>query len=111
MSWVEYRCHQLDFIRHLKFTGTIIFTGSPYYYFAYGVALSEVIVDTLTGEILRVTFCMMQAIHCPALDKGQVEAVCPGVGWLTTEELMYDDRGALMTHAPSTTNTRLLRST
>ena len=81
-------------------------TGSPYYYFAYGVALSEVIVDTLTGEsrVLRADI-LHDAGHSinPALDKGQVEGgFVQGVGWLTTEELMYDDRGALMTHAPST---------
>ena len=64
-------------------------TGSPYYYFAYGVALSEVIVDTLTGEaaFYALTFCMMQAISInPALDKGQVEGgFVQGVGWLTTK--------------------------
>ena len=81
-------------------------TGSPYYYFAYGVALSEVIVDTLTGEnrILRADILHDAGYSInPALDKGQIEGgFVQGVGWLTTEELMFDDQGALLTHAPST---------
>ena len=81
-------------------------TGQPYYYFAYGVALSEVAVDTLTGEsrIVR-TDILHDAGHSlnPALDKGQIEGgFVQGAGWLTTEELVYAADGALLTHAPST---------
>jgi len=81
-------------------------TGSPYYYFAYGVALCEVAVDTLTGEsrIIRADI-LHDAGHSlnPALDKGQIEGgFVQGAGWLTTEELVYDKDGALLTHAPST---------
>ena len=62
------------------------------------------IVDTLTGEsrVLRADI-LHDAGHSinPALDTGQVEGgFVQGVGWLTTEELMYDDRGVLMTHDP-----------
>ncbi len=81
-------------------------TGSPYYYFAYGAALCEIAVDRLTGEsrILR-TDILHDAGHSinPALDKGQIEGgFVQGAGWLTTEELVYGQDGALLTHAPST---------
>jgi xanthine dehydrogenase large subunit len=81
--------------------------GRPFYYFAYGAAVSEVLVDTLTGEfkLLRadVLHDVGQSIN-PALDIGQVEgAFIQGMGWLTTEELVWHPKsGKLMTHAPST---------
>ncbi len=81
--------------------------GRPFYYFAYGAAVSEVLVDTLTGEfkLLRadVLHDVGQSIN-PALDIGQVEgAFIQGMGWLTTEELMWHPQsGKLLTHAPST---------
>jgi xanthine dehydrogenase large subunit len=82
------------------------FSGRPFFYFAYGAAVSEVVVDTLTGEnrILRVDI-----VHdCgdslnPAVDLGQVEGgFVQGAGWLTAEELWWNDAGELQTHAPST---------
>ena len=82
------------------------FSGRPFFYYAYGSAVSEVIVDTLTGEnrLLRVDI-----LHdCgdslnPAMDLGQVEGgFVQGAGWLTSEELQWNDRGELQTHAPST---------
>jgi len=82
------------------------FSGRPFFYFAYGAAVSEVVVDTLTGEnrILRVDI-----VHdCgdslnPAMDLGQVEGgFVQGAGWLTSEELWWNDAGELLTHAPST---------
>ncbi|WP_290873476.1 xanthine dehydrogenase molybdopterin binding subunit [Aquabacterium sp.] len=82
-------------------------TGRPFYYFAYGAAVSEVLVDTLTGEwkLLRadVLHDAGQSIN-PALDIGQVEgAFVQGMGWLTSEELYWHPQtGKLMTHAPST---------
>jgi xanthine dehydrogenase large subunit len=80
--------------------------GRPFFYFAYGASVTEVAVDTLTGEnrILR-TDILHDAGESlnPALDIGQVEgAYVQGAGWLTTEELVWDDRGRLRTHAPST---------
>ncbi len=81
--------------------------GHPFYYFAYGAACSEVLVDTLTGEwkLLRadVLHDVGQSIN-PALDIGQVEgAFIQGMGWLTTEELYWHPKsGKLLTHAPST---------
>ena len=80
--------------------------GRPFYYFAYGASVSEVVIDTLTGEnrILR-TDILHDAGNSlnPALDIGQVEgAYVQGAGWLTTEELVWDDKGRLRTHAPST---------
>ncbi|SAL61778.1 xanthine dehydrogenase molybdopterin binding subunit [Caballeronia telluris] len=80
--------------------------GRPFSYYSYGAAVSEVVIDTLTGEmrVLRA-----DALHDvgdslnPALDKGQVEgAFVQGMGWLTTEELWWNAGGKLMTHAPST---------
>jgi xanthine dehydrogenase large subunit len=82
------------------------FSGRPFFYFAYGAAVTEVVVDTLTGEyrLLRVDI-----VHdCgdslnPAVDLGQVEGgYVQGVGWLTSEELWWNESGELMTHAPST---------
>jgi xanthine dehydrogenase large subunit len=82
-------------------------TGRPFFYFAYGAAISEVLVDTLTGEwrLLRadVLHDVGQSLN-PALDIGQVEGgFVQGMGWLTTEELVWHPKtGALLTHAPST---------
>ncbi|BCQ22645.1 xanthine dehydrogenase molybdopterin binding subunit [Caballeronia sp. NK8] len=80
--------------------------GHPFYYFAYGAAVSEVIVDTLTGEwkLLRADLLhdAGRSIN-PAIDIGQVEGgFIQGMGWLTTEELWWNRDGRLMTHAPST---------
>lgn len=81
--------------------------GRPFYYYAYGAAVSEVLVDTLTGEwkLLQadVLHDVGQSIN-PALDIGQVEgAFIQGMGWLTSEELVWHPQtGKLLTHAPST---------
>ena len=80
--------------------------GRPFFYFAHGAAITEVVVDTLTGEnrILRADILhdVGKSLN-PALDIGQVEgAYVQGAGWLTTEELVWDDAGRLRTHAPST---------
>lgn len=80
--------------------------GRPFYYFAYGGACSEVTIDTLTGEYRVERTDILHDVGNslnPALDKGQVEgAFIQGMGWLTTEELWWDDAGRLRTHAPST---------
>jgi xanthine dehydrogenase large subunit len=81
-------------------------TGRPFSYFAYGAAVAEVVVDTLTGEwkLLRADalYDAGRSLN-PALDIGQVEgAFIQGMGWLTTEELRWNDAGKLTTHAPST---------
>ncbi|MCR8546772.1 xanthine dehydrogenase molybdopterin binding subunit [Salipiger sp. P9] len=80
--------------------------GRPFYYFAYGAACTEVVLDTLTGEyrILRADILHDAGASLnPALDIGQIEGgYVQGAGWLTTEELVWDDRGRLRTHAPST---------
>jgi xanthine dehydrogenase large subunit len=80
--------------------------GRPFYYFAYGAACSEVVIDTLTGEnkVTRVDILHDAGRSLnPAVDLGQVEGgFIQGMGWLTTEELVFDDKGALRTHAPST---------
>jgi xanthine dehydrogenase large subunit len=80
--------------------------GRPFHYFAYGAALSEVAVDTLTGEyrVERVDILHDAGRSLnPAIDIGQVEGgFVQGMGWLTTEELWWDAEGRLRTHAPST---------
>jgi xanthine dehydrogenase large subunit len=80
--------------------------GRPFYYFAYGAAVTEVVIDTLTGEnrILRADLLHDTGTSLnPAIDVGQIEgAYVQGAGWLTTEELVWDAKGALRTHAPST---------
>lgn len=80
--------------------------GRPFYYFAYGAACSEVSVDSLTGEYVIERTDILHDVGRslnPALDKGQVEgAFIQGAGWLTSEELWWDDKGRLRTHAPST---------
>ncbi|KAA9010430.1 xanthine dehydrogenase molybdopterin binding subunit [Histidinibacterium aquaticum] len=80
--------------------------GRPFFYFAYGCAVTEVAIDTLTGEnrILRADILHdCGASLNPALDIGQIEGgFVQGAGWLTTEELVWDDLGRLRTHAPST---------
>jgi xanthine dehydrogenase large subunit len=80
--------------------------GRPFYYFAYGAAVSEVVVDTLTGEHRVLSADILhdagRSLN-PAIDLGQVEgAYVQGMGWLTTEELVWNDKGRLTTHAPST---------
>ena len=80
--------------------------GRPFYYFAYGAAVSEVEVDTLTGEyrIRRVDILhdVGNSLN-PAIDLGQIEGgFVQGAGWLTSEELWWDAQGRLRTHAPST---------
>lgn len=79
--------------------------GRPFYYFAFGAACSEVIVDTLTGEykVLRTDILHdVGASLNPAIDMGQVEGgFIQGMGWLTTEELVWNDKGKLMTNSPA----------
>ncbi len=80
--------------------------GRPFYYYAYGASVSEVQIDTLTGEhsVLRADLLHDAGSSInPGIDIGQVEgAYIQGMGWLTTEELYWNDKGQLMTHAPST---------
>ncbi|MBP6503031.1 MAG: xanthine dehydrogenase molybdopterin binding subunit [Rhodoferax sp.] len=81
-------------------------TGRPFFYFAYGAACCEVAIDTLTGEsrVLKVDILhdVGRSIN-PAIDIGQIEGgFIQGMGWLTTEQLVWNDKGQLTTHAPST---------
>ena len=84
----------------------VTLTGRPFYYFSYGAACSEVAVDTLTGEsrVLKVDILHDVGTSLnPAIDIGQIEGgFIQGMGWLTTEQLVWNDRGLLTTHAPST---------
>ena len=81
-------------------------TGRPFFYFAYGAACTEVAIDTLTGEsrVLKVDILhdVGRSIN-PAIDIGQIEGgFVQGMGWLTTEQLVWNEKGQLSTHAPST---------
>ena len=81
-------------------------TGRPFYYFAYGAACTEVAIDTLTGEsrVLKVDILhdVGRSIN-PGIDIGQIEGgFVQGMGWLTTEQLVWNNQGKLTTHAPST---------
>jgi xanthine dehydrogenase large subunit len=84
----------------------VTLTGRPFYYFAYGAACSEVAIDTLTGEsrVLKVDILHDVGTSLnPAIDIGQIEGgFVQGMGWLTTEQLVWNDKGHLATHAPST---------
>ncbi|HJD43862.1 MAG TPA: molybdopterin-dependent oxidoreductase, partial [Candidatus Paenalcaligenes intestinipullorum] len=81
-------------------------TGNPFYYFSYGAAVSEVVIDTLSGEWALIRADALHDVGAslnPAIDVGQVEgAFIQGMGWLTLEELWWNKEGRLMTHAPST---------
>ena len=80
--------------------------GRPFYYFAYGAAASEVVVDTLTGEHRVLAVDILHDVGRslnPAIDMGQIEGgFLQGQGWLTTEELVFDAQGRLLTHSPAT---------
>jgi len=80
--------------------------GRPFYYFAYGAAVSEVAIDTLTGEHKVLAVDILHDVGRslnPAIDRGQIEGgFVQGQGWLTTEELVWDEAGRLLTHSPAT---------
>jgi xanthine dehydrogenase large subunit len=81
-------------------------TGRPFYYFSYGAACSEVMIDTLTGEMkvqrVDILHDVGRSLN-PSIDIGQIEGgFVQGMGWLTSEELVFDNKGRLLTHAPST---------
>ncbi len=80
--------------------------GTPFFYFAYGAAVSEVVIDTLTGESRLLRADLLHDVGRslnPAIDRGQIEGgFIQGMGWLTMEEVVWDARGRLLTHAPST---------
>lgn len=85
---------------------TATLKGRPFYYFVYAAACAEVVIDTLTGEnrLVRadILYDAGRPIN-PAVDLGQVEGgFIQGMGWLTSEELWWNNKGKLMTHAPST---------
>jgi xanthine dehydrogenase large subunit len=80
--------------------------GRPFFYYAYGASVSEVSIDTLTGEYqvdrVDILHDVGKSLN-PVIDIGQIEGgFIQGMGWLTTEELVWDAKGQLRTHAPST---------
>ena len=80
--------------------------GRPFYYYANGASVSEVLVDTLTGESRLVRTDILHDVGRslnPIIDKGQIEgAFIQGMGWLTTEELKWNDQGRLVSNGPAT---------
>ena len=82
------------------------FKGRPFLYFAYGASVSEVIIDTLTGEnkLIRVDILhdVGNSINS-SIDIGQIEGgYVQGLGWLTNEEISWNSKGQILTHSPST---------
>jgi xanthine dehydrogenase large subunit len=81
-------------------------SGRPFFYFSLGAACSEVEIDTLTGEMSVTRVEILHDVGTsinPAIDIGQIEGgFIQGMGWLTTEELVWNAQGRLTTHAPST---------
>ena len=80
--------------------------GRAFYYYCYGAAVTEVEIDTRTGEwwlkAVDIVHDAGKSIN-PAIDKGQIEgAYVQGMGWLTMEECIWDKKGKLLTHGPST---------
>lgn len=79
--------------------------GKPFYYFAYGAACCEVVIDTLTGEYRLLRADILHDVGAslnPAIDIGQVEGgFVQGVGWLTCEELVWNAKGKLLTDGPA----------
>jgi xanthine dehydrogenase large subunit len=80
--------------------------GRAFYYYCYGASVTEVEIDTLTGEwwlkAVDIVHDAGKSIN-PAIDKGQIEgAYVQGMGWLTMEECIWNDQGKLLTHGPST---------
>jgi xanthine dehydrogenase large subunit len=79
-------------------------TGRPFFYFALGAACSEVLIDTLTGEMQVERVDILHDVgHSlnPAIDIGQIEgAFVQGMGWLTNEELVWDKSGRLLSNSP-----------
>ncbi len=94
-----WRTPELDFDRER-------WRGNPFFYFAYGAAVSEVAIDVLTGESRLLRADLLHDVGRslnPAIDRGQIEGgFIQGMGWLTMEEVVWDAKGALLTHAPST---------
>lgn len=80
--------------------------GNPFYYFAYGMAVSEVSVDVLTGEYKLIRADILHDVGDSLneeIDIGQIEGgFIQGVGWCTTEEIKWDNKGRLLTHSPDT---------
>lgn len=80
--------------------------GRPFYYFAYGAAVSEVVVDTLTGEHKVLAVDILHDVGRslnPAIDRGQIEGgFVQGQGWLTSEVVEWDAKGRLLNHSPAT---------
>jgi xanthine dehydrogenase large subunit len=80
--------------------------GKPFFYFAFGACCAEVAIDSFTGEMKVLGIDILHDVGSslnPALDLGQVEgAFVQGMGWVTTEELVFDAKGRLTTHAPAT---------
>jgi xanthine dehydrogenase large subunit len=80
-------------------------SGRPFFYFAYGAACTEVALDTLTGEHRVLAVDILHDVGRslnPAIDIGQIEGgFVQGMGWLTSEELVWDDAGCLLTRGPS----------
>lgn len=102
ISLGEYGFFKYPAIHFNKLTGQ----GSPFFYFTQGVACSEVLIDRFTGELKVSRVDILMDLGRPinyGLDMGQVTGgFVQGMGWVTTENLFYDEKGVLLSHSPST---------
>jgi xanthine dehydrogenase large subunit len=82
------------------------FSGKPFHYYAYAAAVSEVEVDSFTGDYRLLRTDILEDVGdsvSPLIDRGQIEGgFLQGVGWLTIEELVWDSEGRLATSGAST---------
>ena len=79
--------------------------GTPFLYFTTGAAVSEVLIDRLTGELsvtrVDILLDLGRSLN-PAIDRGQViGGFVQGMGWATTEELRYSEAGELLSDSPN----------
>ncbi|MDP3275145.1 MAG: molybdopterin-dependent oxidoreductase [Deltaproteobacteria bacterium] len=98
----DYGFFKIPGIHFDKLTGQ----GSPFFYFTQGTACSEIEIDRYTGELKVLRVDLLMDLGRPinhGLDVGQViGAFVQGMGWCTSENLVYDDKGLLLSHSPST---------
>jgi len=80
--------------------------GKPFHYYAYAAAVSEVEIDGFTGENRILRADILEDVGdsvSPLVDRGQIEGgFIQGLGWLTLEELVWDQEGRLATNGAST---------
>ncbi len=102
VSLSDYSHYKIPGIEFNKLSGQ----GNAFLYYTQGVACSEVLLNKDSGEVKVSRVDILMDLGRPVneeLDLGQVTgAFIQGMGWVTTENLFYNDQGLLLSHAPST---------